>query len=159
MSKHFHSSAWATLIATATLLICAGCATPLKHSAYRDIHAAARDGDVTQVAADLAQNPGDLNLPDDAGLTPLHLASASCHTNVVMLLLDRGAKVDAMEKDGATPLHFAAQEGCTDAVKLLLDRGANANARDKQGRTPLTRSEQWHQDSVGILLRARGGSE
>jgi len=150
MSKHFHSSAWATLIATATLLICAGCATPLKHSAYRDIHAAARDGDVTQVAADLAQNPG---------LTPLHLASASCHTNVVMLLLDRGAKVDAMEKDGATPLHFAAQEGCPDAVKLLLDRGANANARDKQGRTPLTRSEQWHQDSVGILLRARGGSE
>jgi ankyrin repeat protein len=141
------------------VMICAGCARPLKHCAYRDIHAAARDGDVTQVAADLAQNPGDLNLPDDAGLTPLHLATSSCHTNVVALLLDKGARIDSAEKDGATPLHFAAQEGCLDAVRLLLDRDANVNARDKQGRTPLTRSEQWHHDDVGALLRARGGSK
>jgi ankyrin repeat protein len=147
------------LIMTVMVMICAGCAQPLEHSAYRDIHAGARDGDVTQVAADLAQNPDDLNLPDDAGLTPLHLAATSCHTNVVVLLLDKGAKIDPTEKDGATPLHFAAQEGCVDAVQLLLDRGANVNARDKQGRTPLTRSEQWHQDAVGVLIRARGGSK
>lgn len=159
MSKTCHSSHWAILIATAMVIICAGCAQPLKHSAYRDIHAAARDGDALQVAADLTQNPGDLNLPDDAGLTPLHLAASYCRTNIVVLLLDKGAKLDPTEKNGATPLHFAAQEGCTDAVKLLLDRGANVNARDKQGRTPLTRSSQWHQDSVGVLLRARGGLE
>jgi ankyrin repeat protein len=158
MRKLCHSSAWAILIAAA-VLVGAGCNPVLKHSAYRDIHAAARDGDAAQVAADLAQNPGDLNLPDDAGLTPLHLAASSGHTNVVVLLLDKGAKIDSTEKDGATPLHFAAQEGCLNAVKLLLDRGASVNARDKQGRTPLTRSEQWHQDSVGLLLRARGGLE
>jgi len=159
MRKHFHLSAWAILIAAATILVSAGCSPPLKHSAYREIHAAARDGDAAQVAADLAQNPGDLNLPDDAGLTPLHLAASSCHTNVVVLLLDKGAKIDSTEKSGATPLHFAAQEGCLDAVKLLLDRGANVNARDNQGRTPLTRSEQWHQDAAGVFLRAHGGLE
>ena len=137
----------------------AGCFHSPQHSAYREIHAAARDGDAEQVAGDLDQNPGDLNLPDDAGLTPLHLAASACHTNVVALLLDKGAKIDCPAKDDATPLHLAAQEGCADAVNLLLARGAKVNARDDKKRTPLVRAEQWHQDAVLPLLRQHGGTE
>jgi len=62
-------------------LACTGC-PKLQHSAYRDIHGHARDGDAAQVAEDLAQNPANINLPDDAGLTPLHLAASYCRTNV-----------------------------------------------------------------------------
>ena len=92
-------------------------------------------------------------------LTPLHLAASACHTNVVALLLDKGAKIDCAAKDGATPLHLAAQEGCADVVNLLLAKGANVNARDDQKRTPLVRAEQWHQDAMVPLLRQHGGSE
>jgi len=149
-----------TLLVTAMLAVAgAGCFHSPKHSAYRETHAAARDGDVTQVAGDLEQNPGDLNLPDDAGLTPLHLSASACHTNVVALLLDKGAKIDCPAKDDATPLHLAAQEGCVDGVNLLLARGANVNARDDQKRTPLVRAEQWHQDAVVQILRQHGGTE
>jgi len=159
MKTRFHPSL-ASLLLTAVLAVGGtGCFHAPHHSAYREIHAAARDGDAAQVAGDLAQNPGDLNLPDDAGLTPLHLAASSCHTNVVVLLLDQGAQIDCPAKDGATPLHLAAQEGCAEGVDLLLARGAELNARDDRKRTPLVRAEQWHQDAVVQLLRQHGGTE
>jgi len=159
MKTRLHPSVWIVIGATLLGVFCAGCDQRNVHSAYREIHGAARDGDVAQVAGDLTQNPDDLNLPDDAGLTPLHLAASHCHTNVVTLLLDKGAKIDYPAKDGATPLHLAAQEGCADAVDLFLARGALVNARDNQKRTPFVRAQQWHQDSTVQLLRQHGGTE
>ncbi len=82
----------------------------------------------------LATNSHDLNLPDDAERTPLHLAATHCHTNVVVLLLDKGAKIDPRAEGGATPLHLAAQEGCVDVVNLLLAKGAKVNQSPPKGR-------------------------
>ena len=129
------------------------------HSVYAPIHQFAKAGDVMRVAAELDRNPRALNLLDAAGLTPLHLAAAQCHTNVLALLLNRGADANCTAKDNATPLHLAAQEGCVDAVLLLLAKHANVNARDEQGRTPLKRAEAWGQDAIVNLLRERGGAE
>jgi ankyrin repeat protein len=141
-------------------VLCEGCfLIPPARSAYRPIHQYAEAGDAAQVAADLATNSSDLNLPDDAGLTPLHLAAAHCHTNVIALLLKKGASVNKKGRGGATPLHLAAQEGCVDAVTLLLAGRAKINARDDAGRTPLKRAEEWHQDAVVQLLRQHGGAE
>jgi ankyrin repeat protein len=147
------------LFSAACLVLTAGCFHTPPHSAYRPIHRYAIDGDAVGVAAELAKNPGDLNLPEDAGLTPLHLAAGHCRTNVVALLLDKGAKLNVKAQGGATPLHLAAQEGCADAVTMLLDKGANVNARDDQGRTPLKRAEEWHQEAVAQLLRGHGGTD
>src|ERR1039458_1059816 len=101
-----------TAILTAALAIaCAGCfLIPPAHSTYRPIHEYAAAGNVAAVAQDLATNSDDLNLPDDAGRTPLHLAATHCHTDVVLLLLNKGAKIDPKAAGGATPLHLAAQE-------------------------------------------------
>lgn len=129
------------------------------HDLYRDIHAAARAGDVAEVTADLVQNPSDLELPDNAGFTPLYLAASACQTNVVALLLDKGAKIDIKAKDGSTPLQEAAQQGCQGCVSLLLDRGATVNIRNNQGKTPLGCAELWHRDSVVELLHQHGGIE
>jgi ankyrin repeat protein len=150
-----------TVILTAALAIaCAGCfLIPPSHSTYRPIHEYAETGNVAAVAQDLSTNSYDLNLPDDAGRTPLHLAATHCHINVVVLLLNKGAKVDSKAGGGATPLHLAAQAGCMDVVNLLLAKGAKVNARDDQKRTPLVRAEQWHQDAIVQLLRAHGGIE
>jgi ankyrin repeat protein len=138
--------------------VCNGCISP-PHSAYRPIHQFAESGDAVAVAQDLATNSSDLNLPDDAGLTPLHLAAAHCRTNVVMLLLDKGAKVNARAVGGATPLHLAAQEGCSDAVVILLEKGAKVNARDDNGNTPLKRAELWHKEATAQIIREHGGTE
>src|SRR5258707_13770128 len=98
------------LLALALVGSCHGCfLNSPPRSAYRPIHQHAKAGDVVAVAADSATNSSDLNLPDDGGMTPLHLAAAHCHTNVIVLLLDKGAAVNAKGMGGATPLHLAAQ--------------------------------------------------
>ena len=140
--------------------ICAGCfLRPIKHSDARPIHGFARDGNLSLVMQDLSTNPADLNLPDDAGLTPLHLASLHCHTNVVAFLLEKGARVDATAQDDTTPLHLAAQEGCLDVANLLIAGGAKVNARDAEHRTPLDRAEAWHQTNTVNWLKTQGGFE
>src|SRR5690349_1497959 len=98
--------------AVAFVIACSGCVLlPPPHSEYRPIHQYAAGCDAMKVAADLATNSADLNLPDDAGLTPLHWASSHCCTNVVALLLDKNAQIDLKAKSGETALHAAAQEG------------------------------------------------
>ena len=68
----------------------------------------------------------------------LHEASSSGRIDVVRLLLDRGAAIDATAGDGGTPLHLASSAGHIDVVRLLLDRGAAIDATDgDSGSTPL----------------------
>lgn len=139
---------------------CVGCfLIPSQHSHNRLIHEYAAGGDAAAVAQDLSTNEDDLNFRDDAGRTPLDLAIIHCQTNVVLLLLDKDAKINIKAQGGATPLHLAAQEGCIDAVKLLLDKNAKVNARDDQGKTPLDRAMEWHRDAVVQLLRQYGAKE
>ena len=149
----------AFVVATAIAIFCQGCVLSAQHSAFRPIHSYAKAGDVEHVAEELAKDPHVLNLPDDSGFTPLHLAAARCRTNVVEFLLEKGADVERKSKDGSRPLHLAAQEGCTNVVTMLLARKAKINARDDQGRTPLKRAADWGQNSTVEFLRQRGGTE
>ena len=56
----------------------------------------------------------------------------------VKLLLDLGARVDAVDENGDTALHGSAWRGSNDAVSLLASAGAKLDARNKYGWTPLT---------------------
>jgi ankyrin repeat protein len=149
----------AAALALALSLMNAGWSWFHHRSDYGPVHQYAKSCDRTNLATELGIHPGALNLPDDARMTPLHVAAAQCCTNVVALLLEKGAALELKAKGGPTPLHLAAQEGCADAVSMLLARGAQVNARDDQGRTPLKRATQWHRDAVVALLRQHGGVE
>uniref|UniRef100_UPI001EAF17B7 ankyrin-2-like n=1 Tax=Oncorhynchus gorbuscha TaxID=8017 RepID=UPI001EAF17B7 len=88
------------------------------------------------------------------GITPLHVASKRGNTNMVALLLDRGAQIDAKTRDGLTPLHCAARSGHDPAIELLLERGAPILARTKNGLSPLHMSAQGdHVECVKHLLQ------
>src|ERR1035441_6812830 len=159
MNIKFRIKLQLVIVAAAVGLMTNGCWSAHPHSAYRTIHQCAINGDAAGVAAELAKFPDELNLREDGGVTPLHLAAENCHTNVVVLLLEKGADLNIMANDKATPLHLASQQGCADVVAILLAKGADVNARDNQGRTPLTRAKLWHQDAIVQLLQAHGGSE
>jgi uncharacterized protein len=57
------------------------------------------------------------------------------HREVVALLLDRGADLEAKNSTGGTALTWAAQARKWEVVPLLLDRGADASARGNNGYT------------------------
>ena len=58
------------------------------------------------------------------GWSPVHYAATSPNTELLALLLDRGANIDARAPDMSTPLMMAVRFGPEDSVKLLLRRGA-----------------------------------
>jgi ankyrin repeat protein len=142
-----------------TLIIaCVGCCSS-QRGTYRPIHQYAAEGNAEAVTQDLSTNKCDLNRRDEQGRTPLDYALIHCQTNVVSLLLYRGAKLNVKAQGGATPLHLAAQQGCLDGVELLVAKGAKVNARDDQGKTPLDRALEWQRDAAVQFLRQNGGKE
>ena len=67
------------------------------------------------------------------GWTPLHYAATSGHVEMIRLLLEHHAYVDAESPNGTTPLMMAAQYGSGAAVQLLLDEGAQPLQTNQQG--------------------------
>ena len=87
------------------------------------------------------------------GRTPLMVASATGHAEVVALLLRGGATADALDPTGSSSLHKAASMGRVECVRLLLQAGAARAVRDGQGRTPLQMAEERGHSAVAVLLR------
>lgn len=63
--------------------------------------------------------------------TPLHIAARLGNVDIVGLLLQHGAAVDATTKDMYTSLHIAAKEGQEEVASVLLDHGASLTATTK----------------------------
>jgi len=55
----------------------------------------------------------------------------------IKILLDRGAHVNARNRNGETPLMVAAGLLYPDAVRLLIARGADVTAENSRGETAL----------------------
>jgi ankyrin repeat protein len=103
----------------------------------------------------LLERGANVDVVDNSGWTPLHVAAHHGHRDIVALLLRSGANVDAVDNNGWTPLHHAAHDGHRDIVALLLEGGANVNAATNNGRTPLhVAAHDGHRDIVALLLRS-----
>lgn len=68
---------------------------------------------------------------DRNGETPLTLAAALGHTDIVRWLVDNGADFERRNHFGFSPLAAAARLGKHRVVGLLLERGADTEAKDK----------------------------
>ncbi|XP_054286674.1 protein phosphatase 1 regulatory subunit 16A isoform X1 [Macrosteles quadrilineatus] len=93
----------------------------------------------TQMLADLTQAAAagaDLELHDDHGATPLHIAAANGYLRVVEFLLDQHVSTDVKDNDDWQPVHAAACWGHLEVVELLVHNGADLNARTKHDETP-----------------------
>ena len=70
--------------------------------------------------------------------SPLHVASARDHTEVVAVLLAEGAEVDADGPGGDTPLFYASYSMNPGVVVALLAAGADVNVENRRGFTSLS---------------------
>jgi ankyrin repeat protein len=73
--------------------------------------------------------------PRDIILVP---AAEKGYTQIVQLLLDRGADINTRSGMGVTALMLATQRNHIDVVKLLITQGADVNAKDDRGFTALS---------------------
>jgi len=88
---------------------------------------------------------------------PLILAARAGQVGLVRLLLERGADVNARDKETeATALIAAAHQGHLQVVELLLQKGADVNAKDKNGRSALSEAARYSHEDVAKLLKERG---
>ncbi|MEM5456086.1 ankyrin repeat domain-containing protein [Paraburkholderia phytofirmans] len=89
------------------------------------------------------------------GWAPLHYAAANGHDDVVKVLLDHSAYVDAGSPNGTTPLMMAARGGHVSTVKLLLDNGADLTVKNQIGMTALDFAKTYKEPDVVEGLTAR----
>ena len=77
------------------------------------------------------------SLKELPGGTALHEAAKGGHKEVVTLLLQHGAEIDARTLLKETSLHLAAKEGHAQVIRLLIAAGASLTAIDDWGLQPL----------------------
>ena len=82
-------------------------------------------------------NKLDPNLNLDNGIRMLHIAAQEGRNDIIEMLLEHGADINAYDSNNWTALHFAAAENFVNTMELLLVKGAMVDAKDKTGATPL----------------------
>ena len=93
--------------------------------------------------------------PNKEGWTPLHYAASANHGEVIKVLLDNSAYIDAESPEKMTPMMMAAQSGYTSVIKLLLDEGADMTLKNKYGEDVIAVADRYKQKEIAEGLRAR----
>jgi uncharacterized protein len=138
------------------------------------LHTCAHTGNVDAAKVLLAHGAS-INAGDSwRGQTPLMWAAAQKHPQMIKVLAEAGADVNArstiiawerqrtaeprdkwLPPGGLTAMLFAAREGCVDCVKVLAASGADMNAIDPDSHTPLVLAlMNGHYDVAGALIAA-----
>ena len=104
------------------------------------------------LAAKLIAKKADVN---KTGWTPLHYAASAGQVEIINLLLENSAYIDAESPNNTTPLMMAARYGSIDSVKLLLEQGADPNLKNQQGLTALNFAEQGKRPDAVDAIASR----
>ncbi|KAG8510051.1 Ankyrin repeat domain-containing protein 27, partial [Galemys pyrenaicus] len=99
-----------------------------------------------------------VNVTNQEGSSPLHVAALHGRADLIPLLLKHGASAGARNADQAVPLHLACQRGHFQAVKDLLDSNAKPNKKDSGGNTPLIYACAGGHHEVAALLLQHGAA-
>ena len=116
----------------------------------RPLHAAVRFS-MPRLVAHLIEHGASVDTQDQHG-TPLHCAAHGIvdpvTDEIVALLLNAGAAVDAPNAWRRTPLHEAVRRGNRSVARLLLAHGADPDALDLEGQRPRDKIDRFNDDSL-----------
>jgi cytohesin len=145
------------------------------------LHQAAANGEIEQVKLLISEGV-EVNVKNNAGLTPLHCAAREGHKEIVELLLAHGADVNiggvwynrtsaefAMRRNHTEIVHLLVSKGADisplqlalymkDEAKArsLIEGGADVSRRTPNGTTPLDRAVDAGLKDIAELLIAKG---
>ncbi|XP_014221882.1 alpha-latrocrustotoxin-Lt1a-like [Trichogramma pretiosum] len=137
----------------------------IDESGYTHFHMACKYGlaDVAEKFLELGQDPN--CLVSKTGDSTLHLALASRHKEVAVLLLKHGADPNLANEKGETPLHIICERSCVDGLAKLFfeilderQQRIQIDAQDKSGNTPLHLAT-WYRNAKVVELLLRRGSD
>ncbi len=118
----------------AVVLVVTGLAGP--------IHDAVMNGNIDEVQWQLDAGV-DVNEESSNGLTPLHYAASAGHNDIVELLIERGANVNATDSGkGATPLDYAHWRDHEEVIETL--NAHNAQREHEKGGKGIGQSSLIH---------------
>ena len=91
--------------------------------------------------------------------TALMKASFHGHRDIVQLLYERGADINAKAQDGSTALHHAVEAGSLAVAKFLLKEGVSVDAKNSiHGGTALMDAASFGWDSIAVVLLQSGAN-
>lgn len=122
----------------------------------QDIFDIARKGTSLQVEEVYKNAPDQIDAVDEAGYTPLILATYHGNYEVVKTLLKYSMSINANSGSG-TALMAATVKGNTELVSLLLDHEADPNITDGNGSTALLYAAFFKKNDIAALLLAHKG--
>ncbi|MEP6637576.1 MAG: ankyrin repeat domain-containing protein, partial [Acidobacteriota bacterium] len=124
-------------------------------SAAEPLVQAAQDDDLAAVEAALLN--ADVNLRDrNLGTTALEHAVRNGNREMVQVLLDAGADVNARNNSRETVIMMLGEEATSDIVWDLINAGAKVNLADEDGDTALMEAAAFHNLSVLRTLLEAG---
>ncbi|TGJ86864.1 hypothetical protein E0Z10_g1916 [Xylaria hypoxylon] len=125
--------------------------TPQRKAEFHNAVEEVRTGDVERI---LAQDPGSIiNSHLDNGLTPLILAIEKGDSNLIHLLLVKGADPNIPDRNGQTALHMGAKQDDFSQTLQLISYGADVNAVTTDGKTVLgVAIEKGRHDVIADLI-------
>jgi ankyrin repeat protein len=123
----------------------------------KDLHQAVLEGNISDILQCLSHHGVDINLPDEQGMTVLHVAAREGLIEITKLLLTvPNIRLNPVSNNGWTPLHVAARSGYADIVDALLAMpNINPNMVNSDGWSALHWAA-WHgfPETVTVLLAA-----
>ena len=151
------NAAWKELFSTARYQMKLEEKLSEKMENEKKLYFASEDGDSEEIRRLIKDHMVDVNFEmgqDKA--TPLIMAAARGHKEVVQMLLHAGADIDRGDRWGETPLTLAAFCHHYETVKLLLEAGADVNNADIFGKIPLWMARDSVEVEVAKLLLEHG---
>ena len=118
------------------------------------LHWSAQNGLANTARRLLSGKISDLNQTDAKGRTPLQVAAEFGKTEIVTLLIRKGAVIDHVDQNETTALLLAATNGYPQIVRALINAGAEAGLLDESEQTALHLAA-WngHAEVVSELLK------